>query len=155
MGWLRSVRTRWSRFRRLSRSERGLLAETLVLLPLAVVAQRALGFARCRGILERLANALGTRPRMTDDPAAEVRVAARLFDRAARRCPCPTSCMHRSLVLWWLLRRRGFASRLLIGVHKEAGCFEAHAWVECLGSVLNDPDDLHRQFAPFADPILV
>jgi hypothetical protein len=126
-------------------------------LPLAVTAQRLLGFARCRGILERLASWRAAAPRITHDhdPVAEVRAAARLFDRAARRCPCPTSCMHRSLVLWWLLRRRGFASRLLIGVHKEVGRFEAHAWVECLGFVLNDPDNLYRQFAPFADPILV
>jgi Transglutaminase-like superfamily len=131
------------------------VVETLLLLPLTVVAQRLLGFARCRGALERLMARVGVSHRAVEDVATEARATTRLFDRAVRHCPCKTSCMHQALVLWWVLRRRGIASRLWIGVHKDRGRFEAHAWVECRGSVLNDPDSLYQRFTSFPDPVLV
>jgi hypothetical protein len=126
-----------------------------LLLPLAVVAQRLLGFARCCNTLERVVSHVGATVQGGEEVATEAGAASRLFDQAVRYCPCRTSCMHRSLVLWWLLRRRGIASRLWIGVNKDAGRFEAHAWVECRGLVLNDPESLHRRFAPFPCPVLV
>ena len=155
MAWLRSTQTRLSQFARLSGPERMVLVESLLLLPIAVAAQKLLGFARCRAALERLVFQREVSPLGTEDLAAEVSRTSRQFVRAARYCPCPTTCMHRSLVLWWLLRRRGIASRLWIGVQKEAGQFEAHAWVECLGLVLIDPESLHRRFVPFPRPVLV
>ena len=155
MGWFHSKRAIWSQFLRLSWSERAVVIETLLLLPLVLVAQKLLGFDRCRAILERLGTRVGSSRRGASDVLTEARATSRLFDRGARHCPCRTSCTHRSLVLWWLLRRRGITSQLWIGVQKEANRFQAHAWVECLGHVLNDPDRLHCQFAPFPRPLLV
>jgi hypothetical protein len=49
-----------------------------------------------------------------------------------------------------LLRRRGIASALRIGVRKgQTGSLEAHAWIECCGQVLNDRTDVHERFAAF------
>jgi hypothetical protein len=59
------------------------------------------------------------------------------------------TCLPRSLALWWLLRRRGIAADLRIGVRKEGGRFEAHAWTEWRGTVLNDGDDVGERFAVF------
>jgi hypothetical protein len=56
------------------------------------------------------------------------------------------TCLHRSLTLWWLLRRQGVASELRIGVRKEQGRFEAHAWVERAGVALNDRADIGQDF---------
>ncbi len=56
----------------------------------------------------------------------------------ARRHPLPSSCLSRSLVLWSLLRRWGIDSRLRIGVNKQEGSFEAHAWVEHRGEALGN-----------------
>jgi hypothetical protein len=53
-----------------------------------------------------------------------------------------------------LLRRRGIAGDLRIGVRKEAGRFEAHAWVELGGRVLNDNEDVGERFAAFGRAIL-
>jgi len=52
-------------------------------------------------------------------------------------------------VLWALLRRHGFAAELKIGARKEAGRFEAHAWVELDRVPLNDETSSNRQFVPF------
>ena len=36
-----------------------------------------------------------------------------------------------------------------MGVHKDGGKFEAHAWVECGGAALNEPEPRHQHFRAF------
>lgn len=52
-------------------------------------------------------------------------------------------------MLCWLLQKRGIGVEMRIGARKVEGRFEAHAWVEFEGAVLNDALDHHRHFAPF------
>ena len=72
---------------------------------------------------------------------------------AARHTPFPASCLTRSLLLGWLLRRRGVASKLRIGVRLTQGMLDAHAWVECQGVPVNDNPDVNEQFASFGNLI--
>ena len=62
-----------------------------------------------------------------------------LVNVAANRFPAPMRCLARSLALARLLARRGVATDLKIGVRRETGQLEAHAWVEWQGQTLNDP----------------
>lgn len=68
---------------------------------------------------------------------------------AAHYLPFRTNCLEQSLVLWWLLRRRGIAADLKIGARKAANRFEAHAWVEFEGSVIGGAGEEHLHFVPF------
>ncbi len=47
-------------------------------------------------------------------------------------------CLSQSLVLLWLLARRGIPSTLVVGVHTSPE-FEAHAWIEHAGKPLLSP----------------
>ena len=84
-------------------------------------------------------------------PLVAARAIARLEDGAARHLVLRTNCLERSLVLCWLLERRAIGGQLRIGARKQDGRFEAHAWVEVDGSVLNDPYEPHLHFAPFGN----
>jgi hypothetical protein len=55
--------------------------------------------------------------------------------RVATRCVPDASCLPQALAAQVLLTWYGYASRLHIGVVLE-GRFEAHAWVECNGSIV-------------------
>ena len=79
----------------------------------------------------------------------EAREIARLEAAAARDFPWRTNCLEQSLVLGWLLRRRGIPAALRIGGRKDAEGFEAHAWVELGGANLSDADAEHIHFVPF------
>jgi len=87
-----------------------------------------------------------------DDPAATLARAqaiARLVGVASSRVPFRVACLHRSIVLWQLLRREGIPCELRLGARTDAGPFEAHAWVECGGAALGErPDHLssYRRF---------
>ncbi len=55
---------------------------------------------------------------------------------AARNHLYEMTCLRQSLALQWLLARRGIPAELRIGVRKQAGALEAHAWVECAGQAV-------------------
>jgi hypothetical protein len=142
----------------LSRSEWLVLLEALVVLPALAVLLRLAGLRRTQALLLRVAPVAGPGPGSgpagaddRDPPGvrARARRVARMVRAAAAHGPYRANCLKQSLTLWWLLRRRGIASDLRIGVQKSTSGLEAHAWVEHSGVVLNDRDDVHQRYPCF------
>jgi hypothetical protein len=96
------------------------------------------------------------RAAIADGPSRETeaslpRAMLRVTSAVARRWPGGALCLQRSLVLLWLLRRRGVSSKLRIGVKKSPEALLAHAWVEVAGQPIGDSSGspFHiEQFAP-------
>lgn len=82
-----------------------------------------------------------------EDRVTAAREAARLVHAAARLSPFPSTCLTRSIVLSRLLRRRGLAAEIRIGVRRGDGPFAAHAWVEVDGEPVNDGADVADRHA--------
>ncbi|MGA7626113.1 MAG: lasso peptide biosynthesis B2 protein [Candidatus Acidiferrales bacterium] len=145
---------RWRTFRRLSSFERGVVLEAAgVLLATRVVFQLA-GFRRWQRALGFFTPSTKTTgPARAASDGESARVIARMEAAAARNIFVRANCLEQSLVLWWLLRRRGIDAALRIGGRKESGQFEAHAWVELNGVVLGSNQE-HRHFVPFESPVL-
>ncbi len=53
-----------------------------------------------------------------------------LVEVADRYAPGKSSCLRQSAALSWLLRRRGIATSLRIGVSREGDNFMAHSWLQ-------------------------
>ena len=104
------------------------------------------GFTRTSAWIERHAAAAPSRDR--DRLAVDGWVARveRAVATAAALFPGRAECLERSLLLYWLLRRRGVRCELRLGVQLYP--FLAHAWVERDGVVLNDVPEHVAQFAP-------
>ena len=68
--------------------------------------------------------------------------------RVKYHSPLRGNCLSQSLALVWLLRREGLTPTLRLGVRLQDAKFDAHAWVEDEGRVLNDTPDVHTRFAP-------
>jgi hypothetical protein len=145
---------RWRRFWRLSGFERGIALEATGGLLATWLGLRLAGFHRWRAALVWLAPSATSKaelPAASEKQSAEV--IARMAAAAARNFFFDTNCLEQSLVLWWLLRRRGITAALRIGARKELERFEAHAWVEVDSAVLNDANAEHQHFVPFEGPI--
>jgi hypothetical protein len=125
--------------RRLPWLDRWLLLQAALLMPVLSLSLRVISFRRLDSALGRLAPVSGRAP-VTEPATASARVlqVAHVVAMASRHTPTPNSCLHRSLALWWLLRRRGFESHLRFGARKQPSGFEAHAWVEFNGVVVFD-----------------
>jgi hypothetical protein len=129
-----------------SRTERRVLLASAVLLPLFWLGLHMLGLARFQAWLNRRSKSLAG-----DMSLYEIHTLAELVGIAARRTPLPATCLTRSLLLDWLLHRRGVPSRLRIGVRFTRGLLKAHAWVEFQGIPVNDKLDVASRFTPFDD----
>ncbi len=130
--------------------ERRLLARLVLLLPAIGAALHLLGFKRTRDLLARLAPTPADQNRVAATPAADgAQRIARLVAIAAHHGPYRATCLRQSLALWWLLRRRGTPAELRLGVCKDGGELQAHAWVEHDGMALGGGSDLGSRFAAF------
>jgi transglutaminase superfamily protein len=86
---------------------------------------------------------------------AEVQATCRMVRAALRYSFAHYSCLEESLTLWFLLCKQGIPACLRIGVRKENGKFEAHAWVEHCGEALNQDEAMHRHYAAFEQDLPV
>lgn len=131
------------------------MVQAAVLLPLLAAALRRW---KLRRVLDALAR-LPARPVPSVDPDVAVNRVRRAVARAAAYGVRRANCLERSLVLWFMLRRRGVAADLRIGVRRRPGgdsgdrALDFHAWVERDGVVLNDVADVRTRFACFDRPI--
>ena len=144
----------WRGFWRLSGYARGVVLEAAAALAATWIGLRIAGFRRWKTVLAWLApgTTIPTGP-IDPDLVHSAREIARLEQAAARHIFFHANCLEQSLTLWWLLHSRGIAAKLRIGARKDAGRFEAHAWVEFDGAVLNDAGSEHLHFVPFDGPI--
>jgi hypothetical protein len=135
-----------ARLRKMPWGDRRILISAAVLLPSSRILLRDVGLRRLYGAMLQL---LPPARDVTDAPGGTERARlddiARLVDAASRHTVAST-CLHRSLTLWWLLRRRRFPARLQFGVRKHDGRFEAHAWVEYAGAVISDAETATGQY---------
>lgn len=122
----------------------------MLLLPATGAALRLIGFKRTRDLLSRLAPSRNAQ--LSADGMAKGEQAqriARLVAIAANHGLYRATCLRQSLALWWLLRRRGVAAELRLGVRKDQGELQAHAWIEHNGQALNDTQGVTASYAAF------
>ena len=142
---MQSSRTFWS----LTGAEREIAWAAARGLTATWLGLRVFGFRRWKEFVDRRAEyphgtSAGQRVCGTSAPRI-----VQLEAAAARNLFFKTNCLEQSLVLWSLLRHRGFDAKLKFGARKDAGKFEAHAWVELDGEPLNNESDENRGFVPF------
>jgi hypothetical protein len=146
---------KWRGYRSRPPEDRRLILRAALFLPLTEIGLRLLGFRRWKELIEKSSRPA---PAPRQLPADFQRETAQRAARAVRSVelhgPASPNCLERSMTLWWLLRREGVDAQLRIGARKEGGKFEAHAWVESDGQVLNDSAEVHQHYARFDAPIV-
>ncbi len=142
------------KFGRLSPAERRWLLQALVLLPCSAVALRLASFGRLQSALVRLAPVKRGEAASSGELTSQARAIVHMVETASDHGLLRATCLERSLVIWWLLQRRGIAAELRIGVRKDGAWFGAHAWVDLEGTLLGDRNATSQGFAAFKEPIL-
>ena len=141
----------WSRLRELTPGDWRMLITASLLLPVIDMGLRIWGFRRVYVAVGETSRQIQAESAHSLSDADIVRL-VRMVNVAANRGIVRVTCLRKSLAIWWLLRRRGVASEIQIGVRREQDLFMAHAWVERDGLVLNDRADIAQSFAVLASP---
>lgn len=145
---MKGMMSKVRRFVQLDRGRQTLVVQALVLLPVVRLSLKLFELKRTQGTVILLLPNVG-RSMPEDQRHAIVTTTTQEVARAVRHCQPWANCLKWSLVLWTLLRSQGIDSELRIGVRREAGQFQAHAWVEWENTVLNDVSYVREQYATF------
>jgi hypothetical protein len=141
---------KWRRFKVRSPEDRRLILRATLILPMTEIGLRLFGFRRWKELIEKFS--LSARLSRALPVSAQNESAVRTV-RAVRSAELhgltKPNCLERSMTLWWMLRREGIEGELHIGARKQGEKFEAHAWVELGGQVLNDDVEVHQHYARF------
>jgi hypothetical protein len=154
----------WRKLRELSWADRGVLLHAAVLLVQARLTVPHLDFRADPRTADGahlpvpahapLSQTAPPDAKLPDATLQRAQAIARLVGIAAAHVPVDVACLHRSLVLWRLLRNRGIPCQLRLGAGTEDGPFEAHAWVECAGVALNEGADHLSRYRPFGQAVM-
>jgi len=136
------------RFRALERTAQALFLRALAMLPLVGLSLKLRGFDATQSTLRKsFSHAM---PQLDSGSLyKQIALTAHMLNTADRHGFVHPSCLVKSLTLWWLLGRQGIPSRLRVGIRKEGGSLEAHAWVERGGTALNEAEEHHHHYAAF------
>jgi hypothetical protein len=139
------MRTRLQRIRALNAAQWRIVATSTVLLPPIQIMLKSRG-------LKRTARALAARsdrPLVLADRAEAVDMAEAVSLVAGRKM-VGALCLGRSLLLWFLLRRRGMDAELVVGTTSPVdSTWMAHAWVELDSQPVNDVADVREHYGSF------
>lgn len=137
-----------SRFLELDAPSRGLVLFIALLLPIFWLKVKVLGECRLRPYPRMSSMQVDREPSSLEAAC----LLGRMVNTVAHHVLPPDSCLSRSLLLLWLLRRRGIAGNLRIGVRFDNGHLHSHAWVDIAGHPVNDTHDVAERFTPFSFP---
>jgi hypothetical protein len=127
--------------RALSWTDRTLLLQAACALVVTAPLVRVFGIRRLTARFGQSLPPAGRAPVAARD-VGRARTIARMVAMASRHTVGPSTCLHRSLTLWWLLGRHRIPSDFVLGARKEEGGLAAHAWVEYRGKAINDDPDV-------------
>jgi len=141
----------WEKLRQFSALDghaRKLFLQALVILPVVSLSLKALGFRTTQTALRKIFSVPGNGPD-PDSLRKCIALTAHMVSSAGRHSLIHCSCLAISLTLRCLLGHQGISCEMRIGIRKENGELQAHAWVERDGVALNEPDEHHRHYAAF------
>ncbi|MFN8445026.1 MAG: lasso peptide biosynthesis B2 protein [Caldilineaceae bacterium] len=142
------MRQGWNYFQSLSSRERWLFLQALGLLPLFHWGIRSLGLAQsCQWLARWSVSARSSAQQ--DMTSVMIQQSEQVLYWASHYGLQAGNCLSQSLTLCWLLRRQGIPTELRIGVRRQAGKFEAHAWLEYNGQPIKEVATVRQQYAAF------
>lgn len=133
---------------RLPSSERSLLLRACLSLIGIEIGLRWYGY---NGLLQRIERP-PNRSNVTGKDRERATEYARGIAKAARHHVILARCLHKSLTLHAWLRKEGLPSQLRIGVRKDGGQLQAHAWIELGDQIVNDAPEVSGTYAPLRVP---
>lgn len=143
--------SKWKKLNALPVRDRLRIVFYVLLLPLIHLGLGWLGYARWHRFLASHPHDRSAYTGNKDEAVKEARHTAFLVMIAGRHGFFPATCLHQSLLVFWLLRWRGIQTELRIGVQRREGRVLAHAWIKCGEEVIRDSSQVEKDFASFKD----
>jgi hypothetical protein len=137
---------------KLSNRDRWLLFQSFLLLPAIHYCLALLGYTRLQRQMEKICPLrIQTTPLSDATCIVRAQEISLITSIAAQHGVYKAGCLRRSLLTWWFLRWEGIDSQICFGVRLVNQRFEAHAWVEHNGTIVNDSLAICARFRTLED----
>ncbi len=144
------LKNRLRQFAELSLLQWWIILVALFTLPVIALSLKLSGFKQTKKRMSRLIPTGIDGISAREDDLSRAQLISRAVTISGNHGVHHANCLKQSLLLWWLLARRGILCELKLGTHKlPQETFSAHAWVEYNGEVLGEPTELQHQFLAF------
>ncbi len=140
------INKRFDQLKTLSLLEWQLLVTSVILLPLTALGLHLFGLKRTQQFMKYFTPAAPKTSPRKEEELKYGQLVARMVSVAANHGLYRANCLKKSLVLWWLLKRKGIEANLHIGVQKNGELLDAHSWVEINGNVLIGDENTIQDF---------
>jgi hypothetical protein len=148
MGWFRVL----SRVYAIVAADVWLFPQAVLLPGLAFVGIRLAGVARTQKWLRKWATSpVGAHP--AGEPHVVMTAVLRAHRIVRRYSGVSGSCLIRAFTLWALLGRRGVKADIRIGIRKEGGTIEGHAWLEYEGIPVDQTEAILQTYSAYPESI--
>ena len=142
----------WTKLKNLTLVEAKLLLQALLLLPAFHLGLKWFGYYRINRFIDNRFPVEQTGNKTNKEDALRIsEITTRMVSAASRYGLYHATCLRKSIVLVYLLRKQGIESEVCIGTRRNGGTFEAHAWVEYEGTVINDRADIRENYTLLED----
>lgn len=135
---------KWQKFLSLSLRDKALIVLTIFMFPLARFGLWLLGLKNLLVFLKYIS------PDIREFTETQHLIEkASLISQPINMCRSVLglTCLEASVVAWWLFRWQNIIGTLCLGVPlKVEKLVEAHAWIECYNTVVNDSADIHNRY---------
>ena len=143
---LHSLNNKFSKFSRLTLSEKCAFITYLIIFPLFLLVYRTIGYNKARKFTDYLVKPTKDSLKIT---GKELLNHSKIINTSLGNCIIKSTCLEKSLFTYLVLGLKGFNSDLKIGINNDENKFQAHAWVEKEQIVLNDQQDSVENFSAF------
>jgi hypothetical protein len=135
------------KWRSLSTSQRRLLLFLAVFIPLINFKIRTSGLDRTLSWLKSKSLEKSNKYYSTAKSNESIDDIISLVNIGSRYTCFQVTCLRRSVILWWLLYRKGYSATIQIGSMMCESEFHSHAWVMLNGEVLNDSPEVVSKYS--------
>ena len=142
MGYLRSLKTKISKFISLPSNDKIFIFSSLYNLIISLISLKLFKYKKS---LDHYSSRYKIDNSKQNIDLNYINKLSELNLIASTILPLKVTCLQRSFTLWLMLRKKGFYSDIKIGVNKKDS-FSAHAWVEINNIVINDKSDIRNDF---------
>lgn len=147
MELLRLVKTKIIKFTALTNTEKWGFIKYSFVYHLYLLLFRASGYKKTRKLVDYLVS-----PRdgsIKDKSFAKADKFSGLINLAIGNTPFKSTCLEKSLFIYFILALNGIKTELKIGVNSGENSFSAHAWVEKEGFVLVGQENPLKKYSAF------
>ena len=141
---------RFKQLKQLSLLQWWIILVALLSLPMIALSLSLSGFKQTKNRMSRFIPTSMNNISAREQDLSRAKLISCAVAIAGNHCIYHANCLKQSLLLWWLLARRGIPTELKLGApNLPQETFSAHAWVEYNGEALDDFSDLHHQYLVF------